>query len=86
VSEALIQYRLRLPLTVDTINGMAQEAFDNAEAHGFHETETPSFPELIALIHSEASEALEDDRSGNWALTFDEKGKPRRTYGKKESS
>jgi len=69
--------RLKLPLEVSTINGMAQEAFDNAEAHGFHDNEgAVNFGELIALIHAEASEALEDDRAGRTELTFDENGKP----------
>lgn len=68
--------RLNLPLQVETINGMAHEAFDNSEAHGFHDGALPNFPELIALIHSEASEALEDDRAGNMELTFGPNGKP----------
>ena len=72
-TENPVEARLKLPLEVDTIDGMAKEAFENAEAHGFLE---PPFPEQIALIHSEASEALEDDRAGKWALTFDTKGKP----------
>lgn len=59
-----------------TINAMAREAYDNAEAHGFHEDGKPPFPESIALIHSEASEALEEHRDGkpNFYLRAD--GKP----------
>lgn len=74
--ESVIEARLKLPLEVATINDMAQEAFANSAAHGFHEGRMPNFAELIALIHSEASEALEDDRAGNTELTFGPNGKP----------
>lgn len=73
--ERLITARQKLPLKVDTINGMADEAWANSEAHGFHDG-LPDFPELIALIHSEASEALEDHRSGKTELTYGPNGKP----------
>jgi hypothetical protein len=59
-----------------SINSMAQEAWDNAEAHGFHEGGVPPLPESLMLIVSEAAEALEDDRKGLKDLAFDEKGKP----------
>ena len=45
------------------INDMVKEAYDNAVAHGWHDQER-SFGELIALCHSELSEALEDYRHG----------------------
>ena len=59
-----------------SISAMAQEAWDNAEAHGFHEAGVPPLPESLMLIVSEAAEALEDDRKGLKDLAFDEKGKP----------
>ena len=45
------------------INEMVELAHGNAVAHGWHE-EPRRFGELIALCHSELSEALEDYRNG----------------------
>lgn len=50
-----------------SINEIAQAAFDNARAKGFYEN-PPSVAERIALIHSEASEALECDRKDRYCL------------------
>ena len=45
------------------INDLIKEAHENAVAHGFWEEERP-FAELIALMHSDLSEALEEYRDG----------------------
>lgn len=45
------------------ISEMQQQAYENAFAHGWH-SEERSFGELIALCHSELSEALEEYRKG----------------------
>lgn len=47
-----------------TINELVKAAHDNAVSKGWWDEER-SFGEIIALIHSEASEALEDFRSGH---------------------
>lgn len=48
----------------DAIKAIAHQAHDNAVAKGFWDP-PPSTPTLIALMHSELSEALEADRKGN---------------------
>ena len=59
-----------------SINDMALEAYNNAEAHGFHEGGKPPLPESLMLIVSEATEALEEDRSGKPDFYLREDGKP----------
>ena len=45
-----------------TIAYMQQEAYRNAREHGFHDVGT-TFGDRIAMIHSELSEAMEEQRS-----------------------
>lgn len=50
------------------INKLSQEVYQNAKNKGFHEGEK-NIGEMLALIHSEVSEALEADRKDRYINT-----------------
>ena len=52
-----------------TISELVNRAHDNAVKHGFWEP-APELGTAIALIHSELSEALEEEREGNAVMYF----------------
>lgn len=58
-----------------SINELTKDIHDNAVEHGWWESER-SFGEIIALCHSELSEALEADRAGEPLIWHKESGKP----------
>lgn len=57
------------------INDLVKEAYGNAKEKGWWDEPRNDF-ELMALIHSEVSEVVEDLRVGKVGLNFEENGKP----------
>lgn len=45
------------------INDLVSEAYNNAKDHGWHDSDR-TIGDMIALMHSELSEALEEHRNG----------------------
>ena len=58
-----------------TINEYAKDIHENAVEHGWWD-DPRSFGEIVALCHSELSEALEADRAGEPLVWEQDNGKP----------
>lgn len=58
------------------INEMARRAYDNAQAHGWNDGAEKHVPTQVALLCSEAVEALEAYRNKEALCWIDDAGKP----------
>lgn len=55
-----------------TLKELVYAAHNNSRVHGWYEGPPRNIPEMLALIHSEVSEALEDFRNRVMTIHFEE--------------
>lgn len=58
-----------------TLGDWQRELYEIAKEKGWHDRPR-HISEIVALLHSEASEILEEARDGRTELSYDENGKP----------